>query len=163
MRLRKVCCIALIAGLAASMTSEAHAGGFLKRLFGKESAECCAPEPEPVCCEPAPEPVCCEPAPEPVCCEPAPEPVCCCEPAPEPVCCEPAPAPEPCCATTIGTMPSGLAMTAPVVYSHVQAAYVRPTNTIPVMVASSSYPQGRTPVIVATPKRGQTVRYVSYR
>ena len=154
MRLKKVCWIALVAGSVASMASELQAGGFLKRLFGKDSAECC---------EPAPEPVCCEPAPVTVCCEPVPEPVCCCEPAPEPVCCEPAPAPEPCCAATAGTMPVGLAMTAPVIYPHVQIAYARPTNIIAVPVASNSYPLQRTPVVVATPSRSQTVRYITYR
>ena len=163
MRLRKVCCVALIAALATSMGTEAQAGGFLKRLFGKQSAECCEPAPEPVCCEPEPEPVCCcEPAPEPVCCEPAPEPVCC-EPTPEPVCCEPAPAPEPCCAAAGGAMPSGLALTVPPVYSRVQVVYARPTNHSPVMVASNSYPVNRTSAVAAPPKPSQSVRFVSYR
>ncbi len=128
--------------LVSTLTPEAKAGGFLKKLFKKSEPACCepAPEPAPTCCEPAPEPAptCCEPAPEPapVCCEPEPPK---CEPAPEPAptpCCEPAPPPTPCCASIV--LPSA---TATYVVHHIQypvqpsPSYVR---TQPEIVAITS-------------------------
>ncbi len=145
MRLRKVGCAVLIAGLVTALASEAQAGGFLKRLLGMESESCC----EPVCCEPAPEPVsCCEPAPEPVCCEPA----------PEPACCEPAPAP--CCAAITG-IADGMAVSASI-HASIPVAYTRPTSYVPVLVANRTYPV--LPVAVtSSAMQNQTARYISYR
>ncbi len=163
MSLRKVCCVALIAALTSCLATEARAGGFLKKLFGKQS-ECCEPAPEPECCEPAPEPVCCEPAPV-ECCEPAPEPVCC-EPAPEP-CCEPAPAPEPCCASMQPKVTTLMA-TASTTYYSLPVAYSRVPNYAPVQYASTSYyPVVSLPSAIAPSMSytvaGNTLRYVSTR
>lgn len=175
--LKKVVCSAGVVMLVIGATADAaHAGGFLKKLFGK-SSECCGPAPEPeCCCEPAPEPepvCCCEPAPspEPVCCEPAPV---CCEaaPEPEPACCEPAPAPEPCCASTGGVM-QGLVTTTPTIhYASPQVVYrAYPTTyaTNRVVISSSSYAPTKastvstTQVMVPTSRVQTAPRYVSVR
>ena len=173
MQMRRVICLGLALAVTSLMSSDANAGGLLKKLFGKKS-ECCEPapcyEPEPVCCEPEPEPTCCEPAPEPMCCEPAPEPCCEPEPAPEPACCEPAP--EPCCASYGVPVPAGIAGTAAyrsiptqvasayapaAIYSSVQYHYV---NSAPSSYVSSVRTIA-SPIVVSTPAR--SVLYVSRR
>lgn len=142
--------------LLGALAGNVQAGGFFKKLFGKDS-ECC----EPVCCEPASEPECCPPEPEPVCCEPTPEPVCR-EPAPEPACCEPAP--EPCCAS-VTTLPTGLVWhAAPASQPAVPLAYVRQSQVVAVTYAGGPYPvtTPATRVIPASVSR-QSLRYVSLR